>query len=229
MTSRRKKSITDISDDTFKTVITHLEDGGTKKRACEMLGVGSNSTMERMVEEWKERQVLVAEMKQKKRGTPIQGVELANVIEGYLQGDSFEELANRNYRSAAMIKSALERSGALLRIQGSADPLYPPMIPDEAMSETFAVGEHVWLPGYQCIGEVMKAITNPVGAYRVFLLSETQQHYVHVMNYEMASVAHLEKLGVNIKALGFKWTKEDSYTLLNAAVASALKREKESK
>ncbi|ATS94070.1 D2 protein [Pectobacterium phage DU_PP_V] len=226
MSTRRKKSINDISDEVFKAVIAHLENGGTKKAACEMLSVSSNATMERMVEEWKDLQILTAEMKKKKRGTPIEGVELANMIESYLQGDSFEEIATRNYRSTAMVKAVLERNGALLRVQGSVDPLNPPMIPDEAVSESFEVGEHVWVAGYQCIGEVMKVMDNPVGAYRVYLLSESTQQYVHVMFYELASVKHLEELGVNIKSLGYKWSKEDSYTLLNAAVASALKREK---
>ncbi|WYX90557.1 hypothetical protein PVA66_000112 [Salmonella phage KKP_3831] len=61
--SRRKKLIHEIPDETFKKVIEHLENGGTKKAACEMLGVSSNPTMERMIEEWRDRQVQVAEMK----------------------------------------------------------------------------------------------------------------------------------------------------------------------
>lgn len=229
MSIRRKKSIHDISDDTFKAVIEHLENGGTKKRACEMLNVSSNTTMERMVLEWQENQVVIAEMRKKKRGTPIEGIELANIIESYLQGDSFDEIASRNYRSTSMVKASLERAGALLRIQGTPDPLHPPMIPDEAVAESFEVGEHVWVPGYQMIGEIITPITNPVGGYRVYLLGESTQQYIHVMYYELASVRHLEKLGVNIKSLGYKWSKEDSYTLLNEAVRSALKREKAGK
>uniref|UniRef100_A0AB39C0E1 D2 protein n=1 Tax=Salmonella phage PMBT36 TaxID=3229746 RepID=A0AB39C0E1_9CAUD len=225
--SRRKKLIHEIPNETFKKIIEHLENGGTKKAACEMLGVSSNPTMERMIEEWRDSQVQVAEMKKKKRGTLIEGVELANVIEQYLSGDSFEEIADRNYRSVAMIKSVLERYGALLRLNDIVDPLNPPLIPDDAMAEEFEVGELVWVPGYQCIGEIKKAMTNPVGCYRVWLLSEGKQQNVHYMHYELASVKHLEKLGVDVKALGFKWSREEVITLVNEAVKAALKLDKE--
>ncbi len=77
-----------------------------------------------MIEEWQDRQIQVAEMR-KKRGTLIEGIELANVIEQYLSGDSFEEIADRNYRSVAMVKSVLERYGALLRLNDIVDPLNP--------------------------------------------------------------------------------------------------------
>lgn len=229
MVTRRKRVINEIPDEKFKEAIQWLEDGKTKKGACEILGVSSNPTMERMIEEWKDRQIQVAEMKKKKRGTQIEGVELANVIEAYLSGDSFEEIAERNYRSIQMIKAVLSKYGALLRINGEINPLLPPEIPEEAMKEVFEVGELVWVPGYQCVGEVRKAMDNPVGAYRVFLLSEGRQHNVHYMYWDLASVSHLQELGVDVKALGFKWSREDTIELLRKAVAAALKLEKKTR
>lgn len=229
MVTRRKRVINEIPDEKFKEAIQWLEDGKTKKGACEILGVSSNPTMERMIEEWKDRQIQVAEMKKKKRGTQIEGVELANVIEAYLSGDSFEEIADRNYRSIQMIKAVLSKYGALLRINGEVNPLLPPEIPEEAMKEVFEVGELVWVPGYQCVGEVRKAMDNPVGAYRVFLLSEGRQHNVHYMYWDLASVSHLQDLGVDVKALGFKWSREDTIELLRKAVAAALKLEKKTR
>lgn len=222
----RKKNASDISDETFKKVLEHLENGGTKKAACEMLGVSSNPTMERLIEEWRDNQRISAEMRKKKRGTPIEGVELANVIDSYLSGESYEAIADRFYRSVAMVKSVLARHGALLRVNGEIDPLVPPEIPEEAMKEVFEVGEHVWVPGYQCIGEIRKALDNPVGAYRVFLLSESRQHNVNYMYWDLASVKHLEDLGVNVKSLGFKWSREDVAERVNQAVKEALKLEK---
>ncbi|QGH45252.1 hypothetical protein [Bacteriophage Eos] len=229
MATRRKRVINEIPDEKFKEAIQWLEDGKTKKGACEILGVSSNPTMERMIEEWKDRQIQVAEMKKKKRGTQIEGVELANVIEAYLSGDSFEEIADRNYRSIQMIKAVLSKYGALLRVNGEINPLLPPEIPEEAMKEVFEVGELVWVPGYQCVGEVRKAMDNPVGAYRVFLLSEGRQHNVHYMYWDLASVSHLQDLGVDVKALGFKWSREDTIDLLRKAVAAALKLEKKTR
>lgn len=225
----RKKNANDISDEIFKKVLEHLANGGTKKAACEMLGVSSNPTMERLIEEWQDNQRISAEMRKKKRGTPIEGIELANVIDAYLSGESYEAIADRFYRSINMVKMVLARHGALLRVNGEVDPLSPPEIPEESMSEVFEVGEHVWVSGYQCIGEVKKALDNPVGAYRIFLLSETKQHNVHYMYYELASVKHLEELGVNIKSLGFKWGREDVAERVNQAVKEALKLEKRSR
>lgn len=223
----RKKNANDISDDTFKAVIAHLENGGTKKAACEMLGVSSNPTMERLIEEWRDNQRISAEMRKKKRGTLIEGIELANVIDAYLSGESYDAIGDRFYRSTNMIKMVLSKHGALLRVNGEVDPLAPPEIPEEAMKEVFEVGEHVWVPGYQCIGEVRKALDNPVGAYRVFLLSESKQHNVNYMYWDLASVKHLEDLGVNVKGLGFKWNRDDVVTLVNEAVRAALKFDKE--
>lgn len=226
MAPRRKNIINEIPDEKFKEAIQWLEDGKTKKGACEILGVSSNPTMERMIEEWKDRQVQITEMKKKKRGTPIQGVELANVIEQYLSGDSYEDIAARNYRSTAMVKAVLERHGALLRVNGEIDPLCPPAIPEESMKEIFEVGELVWVSGYQCIGEIRKALDNPVGAYRVYLLDYGKQQYVNYMYWDLASVSHLQELGVDVKSLGYKWSREDVIELLRKAVAAALKLEK---
>lgn len=228
MATRRRK-IHEVSDEQFKKAIEWLENGGTKKGACELLGVSSNPTMERMIEEWTEKQAKSAEMRKKKRGTPIQGVELANIIEQYLSGDSYDIIAERNYRSTALVKATLSRYGALLRVQGTVDPLFPPEIPEEAMCEEFSVGEHVWVPGYQCIGEIIKKLDNPEGAYRIYLLGEGVQQFVHYMYYDLASVKHLEELGVDVKSLGFKWSRDDIIPLINEAVQAALKLNKEKK
>uniref|UniRef100_A0AAU8EDB8 Helicase n=3 Tax=unclassified bacterial viruses TaxID=12333 RepID=A0AAU8EDB8_9VIRU len=229
MAIRKKLHANSIPDEKFKEAIQWLEEGKTKKGACEILGVASNSTMERLIEEWKDNQRVSAEMRKKKRGTKIEGAELANVIDSYLSGDSFEAIAERFYRSANMIRMVLSAHGALLRVNGEVDPLFPPAIPEESMKEVFEVGEHVWIPGYQCIGEIKKALDNPVGAYRIYLLSESKQQYVNYMYWDIASVKHLEALGVDIKALGFKWGKEDVAELVNNAVKAALKLEKRGK
>lgn len=229
MAVRKKIHANSISDEKFKEAIQWLTDGKTKKGACEILGVASNSTMERLIEEWQDNQRVSAEMRKKKRGTKIEGPELANVIDAYLSGDSYEAIAERFYRSVNMVKMVLSQNGALLRVNGEVNPLLPPPIPDEAMKEVFEVGEHVWVPGYQCIGEIKKALDNPVGAYRVYLLSEAKQQYVNYMYWDLASVSHLVALGVDIKSLGFKWGKEDVAELVNEAVKAALKLEKRGK
>jgi hypothetical protein len=223
LANRRVKA--DISDDKFKQAIQMIDDGATKKSIYEFLGVGSFVTAEKRITEWQEEQNFKAEMRKKKRGTAIEGPELANIIEGYLSGDSFEDLSNRHARSTALIKATISRAGALLKEVNTVDPLNPPELPEEAMAFSFEVGEHVWIPAYQSMGIVKKDMGNDV--YRVWVLAESTQQNIHVEVWNLGSMKHLEILGVNPKSLGYNWAREDVVTLLNDAVRAALTRKRD--
>lgn len=217
-----------ISDEKFKEAIAWLEEGKTKKGACEILGVGSNATMERLIQEWKDSQVLDAEMRKKKRGKPLEQYEIVTMIESYLQGDSLEEISNRLYRSIAMIKAELERRGAILKYTEKLDPakpleLNPPELPEEVMADSFEVGDQVWVGAYQCMGEVTKKLSDEV--YRVYLLAEDRQKYVHQYVWDLGNMKPFADLGVNIKSLGYHgWTRENTIPLLNEALMKARKQ-----
>lgn len=222
MAGRRVK--TDISDEKFKAAIEMIEAGNnTKKSIYEFLGVGSYATAEKRIQEWKDEQEMREAMRKKKRGTSIEGVELANIIEGYLSGDSFETVADRHYRSTAMIRNTLERVGALLRVNETVDPLNPPALPEEAMSEVFVEGEHVWLPAYQCMAVVKKEVSP--GVYRCWTLDEGLQQNVHVHNWDMGSMKHLVDLGVSPASLGYNWSREDVVSLVNEALRKAFSKQ----
>lgn len=230
MAPRSKVKAHHISDEKFKEAIQWLEDGKTKKGACDILGVNSNPTMERLIQEWKDDQATSAEMRKKKRGTPMTDVERANIIESYMQGDSLDEISKRMYRSVAMVKAELERCGGNLKYNGKLDEskpleLYPPELPEAVVVTGFEIGELVWVSAYQCIGEIKKDMGNDV--YRVFLLHEGMQHNVHQYTWDLGSMKEFEKLGVNVRSLGRKWTKEESYPILNEALEKALKMNKE--
>ena len=217
-----------ISDEKFKEAIKWLEDGNTKKGACEILGVGSNATMERLIQEWQDQQVMSAEMKKKKRGTLLQPHEIVIIIESYLQGDSLDEIANRLYRSTAMVKAELERRGANLKFSEKLDPakpleLNPPEIPEQLMADSFELDEEVWVSAYQCMGVICKVMDNDV--YRVWLLAEDRQKFVHQHGWDLGSMKPFKELGVNIKSLGYHgWTRENTIPLLNEALAKARKQ-----
>lgn len=230
MAPRSKVKSHHISDDKFKEVIKWLEDGGTKKAACDMLGVASNPTMERLIQEWKDDQLMSAEMRKKKRGTPLTKVETGNMIEAYLQGDSLEDISKRMYRSTAMIRSAIEREGANLKYNEKLDPakpleLHPPELPEQVLATSFDVGELVWVAAYQCIGEIIKLVQPDV--YRVFLLGEADQKFVHQYTWDLGSTKSFQELGVNVKSLGVQWTKEQTYPIINEALEKALKMNKD--
>ena len=63
MAIRKKLHAKSNPDEKYKEAIQWLEDGKTKKGACEILGVASNSTMERLIEEWKDNQRVSAVMR----------------------------------------------------------------------------------------------------------------------------------------------------------------------
>lgn len=217
MAGRRVRA--DISDEQFKKAFEMLENGSTKKAIYEFLGVGSFATAEKRMQEWADEQEMKETMRKKKRGTQIEGTELVGMIEGYLSGDSFEALADRYYRSTVMVRNTLERVGALLRVKETVSPLDPPPLPEEAMAETFEEGEHVWLPGYQCMAIVKKEVQE--GVYRCWTLDEGCQQNVHVGCWDMGSMKHLVDLGVNPASLGYSWSREDTLTLVNEALKKA--------
>lgn len=222
-----------ISDEKFKDAIAWLENGGTKKGACDILGVASNSTMERLIAEWQDNQRVASEMKKKKRGTQLVPHEVSDLIESYLQGESVESIASRHYRSAAMMKNTLERLGANLKYSGKLDEskpleLNPPELPEEVMAESLEIGEQVWVGAYQCMGEVTAKLSDDV--YRVYLLAEDRQKYVHQNIWDLGSMKPFEALGVNVKSLGYRgWNRDEIIPLLNEALAKARKQAQQDK
>lgn len=263
------------SDDTFEKALEWLQNGGTKKGACEILGVGNNKTMEKWIEDWTIEKETEARIRKEKRGKPVTSDELVLMISAYLDGDSLDEMSKRFYRSTQLIKRKLEESGALLRERAHVSPLNPPMLPDECFndSEEFQCrethsgefkseleydtwkkqlelsgrvievykkagkwdgkraihvrGELVWLPGYQCIGEVITKVPSKRGtAYRVMVLDPDRQRNICVPFYDMGSLRHLQELGVDVESLGRAYTGLECTEQLNKALAAARKSKK---
>ena len=187
--------------------------------------------METRIEEYKEAKRLSAEMRKKKRGTPISEQELVNMIEDVLSGDTLKEISERYYRSQQMIKNKLRDVGALIRSNASSNPADPHELPDECIDGDIAVGDIVYVPGYGCFAEVDKDVSK-VGytykAFRVYLLDQDQQRYVSYFEYDLGSVKHLIDLGVNIDRVKGSVMNKDSMTLLmNEALRAANMRSKE--
>ncbi|AJF40866.1 hypothetical protein [Vibrio phage JSF12] len=247
----------DISDEQFKKAIEWLDNGGTKKGACEILGVSNNKTMEQRIAEWKSSQETSARLRKEKRKQACSPEERANLIEAYFDGDSFTDISERFYRSVAYVKHILYLSGALLRENSAeASPLNVPLLPDECVlleadfrvrerisfeAESLAVfetekkkilaerglkqsdivevrshagkwnphcaidikGETVWLPGYQCLAEVVKEVPSKHGkAFRLYLLDQGNHMYVNCVYWDIGSLRHLELLGAKISSRG---------------------------
>lgn len=212
----------DISDDQFAKAILHLEDGGTKKGACEILGVGNNKTMERLIEEFTERKEIDRKMRAKKRREPILKSDVASWITDYLQGDTFTDLSERYYRSANVIKSRIEQAGALLRTNEKINVLFPPLLPMECVAESFEPGQIVWSAKYGCAVEVM---TEYKGAYRIRVATPAIQESSYQDVAELGSLKHLEELGVDLSVL-IRYYDKDCGATINRTIREMNKKAK---
>lgn len=275
-----KRQRSDITEDQFKRAIAWLENKGTKKGACEILGVSNNKTMESRIEEYQTGLEVAARMRKEKRKQPCSPQELVNIIEDYFDGSPFDELSKRYYRSTAYIKHRLELAGALIRDRGERNILVPPLLPEECvllepdfrtrkrydfeasslaefdkqkkaliaehnlkMSDIIDVrtqagkwephcaldvkGEVVWLPGYQCLAEVISGVRSSQGkAYKLYLLDADRHQYVNIMYWDIGSLRHLEKLGVNIASRGTFKNGTTCAEELNKALIAARKGKK---
>lgn len=219
--TRRKNH--NISEEKYLKAINWLEEGGTKKGACEILGVSNNKTMERLIEEFHETKARDRELRARKRKQAVTDSEVVEFITEYLNGFSLSELSDRYFRSVDVIKYHLEKHGALLRHNGVIDPLNPPLLPEICMVDSLEVGEFVWSARYGCIAKVDKHLKDDV--YRIIALGDGTREYAYQSVAELGSLRHLVALGVKPTALvGFDMTNDDITMAINKAVISANKR-----
>lgn len=212
----------DISDEKYVEAINHLEEGGTKKKACEILGVGNNKTMERLINEFQERKAMDRRMRSKKRKQPITKQEVVDWITDYLQGSTFPELSDRYYRSVNVIRSRVEEAGAMLRSTTKINPLKPPLLPEACIAYEFKVGQIVWSAKYGCAAEVMGVYK---GAYRIRVANPSIQESAYQPFYELGSLEHLAELGVDLTVL-IRYYEKDCMSVVNKTIREMNKKDK---
>ena len=216
---------TEVDDKKIPAAIQMLDEGSTKKDVCAFLGIAYNTArLGTLIEEYISGVERDKEQRRLRRGKPVSQDEVVNAIEAYMSGDSISDIANRFYRSEVMIKSILEKHGALLR-DNKADPLNPSFLPDNAVAESFEIGELVWSAAYSCVAEI-KAKCGEDG-YRIYLLDRDNHRYSNQYTYDLGSLKHLESLGVNITKLGSIMPRDEVVASLNEAVRNANKNKVE--
>lgn len=212
---------TEIDYGKLPKAIKMLEEGSTKKDVCAFLGIAYNvKRLATEIEDYLSGIERSKEQRRLRRGKAILDTELVNIIESYMAGDSIANIADRFYRSEALVKSTLEKHGALLR-DSKANPLSPSILPDNAMSDSFEEGDIVWLAAYSMIGEIKKKIS-PDG-YRVYILNRDYHRYVNQYAHDLGSMKYLESLGVDVKRFGSIMPRDEVIALLNEAVRGANK------
>lgn len=221
----------DISDDQYKAAIQALEDGATKKAACEILGIAYNTTrLTNLIETHTKEKENEVRLRKAKRGTPFSDAEVVDIIERYFDGESMEEISKRTFRPIPLIKLKLEQHGAMLKSRSSVSPLNPPMIPEECIEEHFVLKEHVWVAGYNCLGEIDAVVPNQEETtYRIYLLDKDKHRYVYYAWYELGSLRHFQTLGLDVTRLGSIMSKEDRDICLSEALKKARMSDRERK
>lgn len=205
----------------FVEAIALLENGGTKKAACEILGIAYNTTrLQNLIDNFLNRQDLEKQHRAKKRKEVVTNAEVADWITDYLSGMGFEELSQSYFRSVNIIKYYIAKNGALLR-HAKVDKLNPPMVPDKCMSDDFDIGEYCWSMAYNGIVQIKAKYKD---AFRVETLIEGIQEKAYLAPYELARLKHLEALGVKLEKLAVSLPQDEVNTILRDTVNKANKR-----
>jgi hypothetical protein len=172
----------------------------TKKDACQILGMAYNTTrLSSIIEEFKQKQTRTAKRKAELRGKPATQEEIVYIISEYLNGETIDALSKSTFRGPAFVKAILENNDVPIR-QTSHDYFNPELIPDGAVRERFKVGEIVYSSRYDSIARIdMEQKDSRYGwIYRVWLLAEKWKQSAYQEAYELASLEHLRKIGVQI-------------------------------
>mgnify|MGYP003625294297 FL=1 len=144
----RAKSYEDLSAVNIRRVITALEEGATKKVACEMLRISYNTTrLNNIIEEFEVEQARIADRKARNKGKMAMQHEIQRAITDYIEGDNITDIAKNLYRSAAFVKGIIDRVGVPRRPIGD-EKASEVMLPDACIKEEFHEGEIAWSSRY---------------------------------------------------------------------------------
>lgn len=174
--------------------------GGTKKEACQILGIAYNTTrLNTLIEKYKTDKIKDAERRAKLRGKPATSDEITYIISEYLEGATIDGITKSTYRSASFVKHILEKYSVPIR-STSYNYFKPELIPEGAMRQRFVVGEKVYSAKYDSVAIIEKEYPHKEYGwiYRIWLVADKWKQYAHQELYELASLAHLKELGVKI-------------------------------
>ncbi len=151
---------------------------GTKKLACEMLGMAYNTTrLGTIIENYKDKQAKEKARRAELRGKPATEDDIKYVISEYLEGATIDGISTSLYRSANFVRKILEDNAVPIRVMGHSYN-NPQEVPADAVRERFVVGTKAYSMRYdsKCLIEKEIFDTRNLGyIYRVWLLAEKWQ------------------------------------------------------
>lgn len=170
----------------------------TKKEACQILGMAYNtSRLEGILQQFKDRQQRDSERRAALRGKPATKDEISFVIKEYVEGQPIEAISRSTYRGTEFIKRILEENHIPKR-NSSHDYFHPQLIPDGAMKDKFDIGETVYSARYDSTAKIVGEQPHSTWGwvYRIWLTNEKWLQYAYQPACELASLKHLETIGV---------------------------------
>lgn len=213
----KAKQHENLTETNIKKVIQLLEAEKpiSKKDACDILNIAYNTTrLNKIIEQYKEEQLEQERRRAQNRGKPAEAHEIQSCIEGYLDGSSISEIAQRLYRSVGFVKETIDRVGVPSRVVG-ANYTNPGIIPEQCIRETFEVGQIVWHAKEHALAIVVKELDKvrdkSAKYYRTFVIESLEDEnrfflkqqnyagrYVGAYSYDLGSLEHLKQYGVDV-------------------------------
>jgi hypothetical protein len=206
-----------LSEANIKRVIELLEAEKPipKKDAYAILNISPNPTrLAKIIENYKEEKAELERRRAQNRGKPPEAHEIQTCIEGYLDGDSISDIAQRLYRSVGFVKEIVEQVGVPSRVVG-ANYSNPGIIPEPCIRESFEIGEIVWHAKEHAMAIIVKELDQvkdkSAKYYRTLVIEALEddsrfylkQHnyagrYVGAYSYDLGSLEHLKQYGVDV-------------------------------
>lgn len=210
MKTVKKKEHEKLEPSNIERVIMLLNEKNpiTKKQACEILNISYNTTrLNTIIEDHLERKERRRKAFDRNRGKPLTDQEVADIVMGYLQGETQSDISEQLHRPAAAIKAVLESVGVPERPKGD-DAHRVSLLPEECIIPKAKIGDYVWSAKYHAVAEVMKEWideSNSSLCYDIYVFepSETRKRvgfYATQRVEDLGSLEHLKKY-INIDRL----------------------------
>lgn len=207
----KKKEGERLDDAHIIKVKEHLENGGSKKDAYDILNIKANpQRLQKIIDEYDKTVEITKLQRKKKAGTPATDFEISTVIQRTLDGDSVKEISEDLYRSTAFVKNVIEHIGVPQKYTGSwYENQLTTSIPDECIRSEFPAGELVWSHRYNGPVIIIKKMEKDT-VYQVYVIEKIEEpspyfsiegyggRYAHVDIADLGSLSHLNKWGVDV-------------------------------
>jgi len=166
----------------------------TKKEACERLNISYNTKrLGNIIQEYEDKIEFTKKRRAALRGTVFSDLEIKDLVADYLNGESISKISETLYRSVDSIKKKLKE---LHLPERTKKPTYqnPDMIPEEAVSEFFDIGEIVWSARYNAVAEISKTVDT---VYRIFVFGKYNE-FAYQPWWELGKLEVVKKLDIPV-------------------------------